>query len=116
MNLGGLMGEQRGSQQPSQQSQIMMAKVEMASYADLFERLSRVCFQKCKFKYNDGQLNVGEMSCIDRCAGKYMQAYSSLDVKMAQVEKEIMDRCRQLGRQPSTTRIPADRLTEADTR
>ena len=79
------------SSQASQQSQLMMAKVEMASYADLFERLSRVCFQKCKFKYNDGQLNVGEMSCIDRCAGKYMQAYSSLGVKMAQVEKEIME-------------------------
>ncbi|OWZ19600.1 Mitochondrial Protein Translocase [Phytophthora megakarya] len=94
MNFGGMMGGGAAPgvpQQPSQQSQLMMAKVEMASYADLFERLSRVCFQKCKFKYNDGQLNVGEMSCIDRCAGKYMQAYSSLGVKMAQVEKEIMD-------------------------
>ncbi|KAG6619883.1 Mitochondrial Protein Translocase (MPT) Family [Phytophthora cinnamomi] len=93
MNFGGMMGGGAAAtpQQPSQQSQLMMAKVEMASYADLFERMSRVCFQKCKFKYNDGQLNVGEMSCIDRCAGKYMQAYSSLGVKMAQVEKEIMD-------------------------
>ena len=93
MNFGGLMNGGAApsvSQQPSQQSQLMMAKIEMASYADLFKRLSRVCFQKCKFKYNDGQLNVGEMSCIDRCAGKYMEAYSSLGVKMAQVEKDIM--------------------------
>ncbi|CAH0482221.1 unnamed protein product [Peronospora belbahrii] len=94
MNFGSIMSGGASPsvpQQPPQQSQLMMAKVEMASYADLFERLSRVCFQKCKFKYNDGQLNVGEMSCIDRCAGKYMQTYSLLGVKMAQVEKEIMD-------------------------
>ncbi|KAG7401668.1 hypothetical protein PHYBOEH_011622 [Phytophthora boehmeriae] len=100
MNFGGMMGGGAAPavpQQPSQQSQLMMAKVEMASYADLFERLSRVCFQKCKFKYNDGQLNVGEMSCIDRCAGKYMQAYSNLGVKMAQVEKEIMDQANAAG-------------------
>ncbi|RLN47460.1 hypothetical protein BBJ28_00004230, partial [Nothophytophthora sp. Chile5] len=56
MNFGGMMGGNTPAvpQQPSQQTQLMMAKVEMASYADLFERLSRVCFQKCKFKYNDG--------------------------------------------------------------
>ncbi|TMW63786.1 hypothetical protein Poli38472_002727 [Pythium oligandrum] len=92
MNFGGLMGGGAAAPtQPSpQQQQFMMAKIEMQSYSDLFERLSRVCFQKCKFKYSDGQLNVGEMSCIDRCSGKYMQAYQALGVKMAQVEQEIM--------------------------
>lgn len=91
MNFGGVMGgAATPAQQPAQPSQFLMAKIEMQSYADLFERLSRVCFQKCKFKYTDGQLNVGEMSCIDRCSGKYMQAYQSLGVKMAEVEKDIM--------------------------
>lgn len=93
MNFGGLMGGGAAAAptpQPAQANQLMMAKIEMQSYADLFERLSRTCFQKCKFKYTDGQLNVGEMSCIDRCSGKYMQAYSALGVKMAQVEKDIM--------------------------
>ncbi|POM61473.1 hypothetical protein PHPALM_29500, partial [Phytophthora palmivora] len=40
MNFGGMMSGGAASavpQQPSQQSQLMMAKVEMASYADLFE-------------------------------------------------------------------------------
>jgi import inner membrane translocase subunit TIM10 len=80
MNFGGMAGAAAPAQ-PAQPSQFLMAKIEM---------LSRVCFQKCKFKYNDGQLNVGEMSCIDRCSGKYMQAYQSLGVKMAEVEKDIM--------------------------
>ncbi|KAJ0397102.1 hypothetical protein P43SY_006099 [Pythium insidiosum] len=91
MNFGGMMGGNAAAPQPSvQQNQLMMAKIEMQSYSDLFERLSRVCFKKCQFKYNDGQLNVGEMSCIDRCSGKYMQAYQALGVKMAQVEQEIV--------------------------
>lgn len=92
MNFGGLMGGGAGAPQPPspQQSELMLAKVNMQSYADLFERMSRVCFHKCKFKYNDGQLNVGEMSCTDRCAGKYMQAFSALSVKMEAVEKELV--------------------------
>jgi import inner membrane translocase subunit TIM10 len=90
MNFGGIIGGGSAPQQQQGPSQFTLAKIEMQSYADLFERLSRVCFQKCKFKYNDGQLNVGEMSCIDRCSGKYMQAYSALGVKMAEVEKEIV--------------------------
>ncbi|DAZ98607.1 TPA: hypothetical protein N0F65_001026 [Lagenidium giganteum] len=91
MNFGGMMGGNAAAPaQPAQPSQLMMAKIEMQSYSDLFERLSRVCFHKCKFKYNDGQLNVGEMSCIDRCSGKYMQAYTALGVKLAQVEQELV--------------------------
>ncbi|TYZ61168.1 hypothetical protein PybrP1_012384 [[Pythium] brassicae (nom. inval.)] len=93
MNFGGLLGGGGAGapQQPSpQQSELMLAKVNMQSYADLFERMSRVCFHKCKFKYTDGQLNVGEMSCTDRCAGKYMQAFSALSVKMESVEKELV--------------------------
>uniref|UniRef100_K3X6H2 Mitochondrial import inner membrane translocase subunit n=1 Tax=Globisporangium ultimum (strain ATCC 200006 / CBS 805.95 / DAOM BR144) TaxID=431595 RepID=K3X6H2_GLOUD len=92
MNFGGLMGGGNAAapQQAQVASDLMLAKVNMQSYADLFERMSRVCFQKCKFKYNDGQLNVGEMSCTDRCAGKYMQAFSALSVKMEQVEKELV--------------------------
>ncbi|KAF1332545.1 hypothetical protein FI667_g3607, partial [Globisporangium splendens] len=91
MNFGGLMGGgNAAAPQQAQASDLMLAKVNMQSYADLFERMSRVCFQKCKFKYNDGQLNVGEMSCTDRCAGKYMQAFSALSVKMEQVEKELV--------------------------
>ena len=31
-----------------------------------------MCSKKCVTKYNDQELAVGEMNCIDRCVGKYM--------------------------------------------
>jgi hypothetical protein len=37
-------------------------------------RMSESCFQKCVYKYNDNDLNLGEMSCIDRCTAKYLEA------------------------------------------
>lgn len=34
-----------------------------------------MCFQKCVLKMSgDSDLNVGEMTCVDRCVSKYMEA------------------------------------------
>lgn len=33
-----------------------------------------MCAKKCIVRYTDGELAVGEMACVDRCVGKYMQA------------------------------------------
>ncbi|KAK3238412.1 protein transporter tim10 [Cymbomonas tetramitiformis] len=53
---------------------LKMAEVEMEYRVDLFTRLSSVCFDKCiDHKYKDGDLNVGENSCVDRCSSKYWQ-------------------------------------------
>mmetsp|Transcript_35637 Transcript_35637/g.42925 ORF Transcript_35637/g.42925 Transcript_35637/m.42925 type:complete len:90 (+) Transcript_35637:168-437(+) len=49
-----------------------MAKVEMEYRIDLFQRLTSSCFEKCMdHRFKDGDLNVGENSCVDRCAAKY---------------------------------------------
>ena len=34
----------------------------------------QVCNKKCVVKFNEPDLQVGEMACVDRCVGKYMQA------------------------------------------
>nr|XP_010931162.1 mitochondrial import inner membrane translocase subunit TIM10 isoform X1 [Elaeis guineensis]XP_010931163.1 mitochondrial import inner membrane translocase subunit TIM10 isoform X1 [Elaeis guineensis] len=51
-----------------------MAEQEMEYRVDLFNRLTKLCFDKCIDKrYKETELNMGENSCIDRCVSKYWQ-------------------------------------------
>jgi len=51
-----------------------MAQHEMEYRVELFNKMTASCFEKCMDKrYKDGELNVGENSCVDRCASKYWQ-------------------------------------------
>ncbi|DBA82538.1 hypothetical protein WJX79_003697 [Trebouxia sp. C0005] len=51
-----------------------MAQQEMDYRVDLYNRMVASCYDKCMDKrYKEGELNVGENSCIDRCSSKYWQ-------------------------------------------
>jgi import inner membrane translocase subunit TIM10 len=59
-----------------------LAEKEMEYRVDLFNRLTQTCFSKCiEKRHKEAELNMGENSCIDRCASKYWQAslFSFLD-------------------------------------
>eukprot|EP00891_Asterochloris_glomerata_P009481 jgi/Astpho2/9481/gw1.00145.200.1_t len=51
-----------------------MAQQEMDYRVDLFNRMVSACYEKCMDRrYKEGDLNVGENSCVDRCSSKYWQ-------------------------------------------
>ncbi|KAK9825168.1 hypothetical protein WJX81_001265 [Elliptochloris bilobata] len=53
---------------------IKVAQQEMEYKVDLYNRMVAACFEKCMDKrYKEGDLNVGENSCVDRCSSKYWQ-------------------------------------------
>ena len=52
-----------------------MAGQEMEYRVELFNRLVGACDEKCiDKKSKEGDLNVGENSCVDRCAAKYWES------------------------------------------
>eukprot|EP00181_Compsopogon_caeruleus_P001005 CAMPEP_0184683464 /NCGR_PEP_ID=MMETSP0312-20130426/11439_1 /TAXON_ID=31354 /ORGANISM="Compsopogon coeruleus, Strain SAG 36.94" /LENGTH=79 /DNA_ID=CAMNT_0027135835 /DNA_START=74 /DNA_END=313 /DNA_ORIENTATION=+ len=63
---------------PSGPSQMDMARAEMMFFADLFTKMNDACFRKCVPRFNDGDLNTGEMVCVDKCVSKYMEATNTV--------------------------------------
>ena len=56
---------------------------------DLNNRMATTCNQKCIVKYNESDLSVGEMACIDRCVGKYMQTQEKVGEVLNKFEQQM---------------------------
>jgi mitochondrial import inner membrane translocase subunit TIM10 len=51
--------------------------------------MSQSCAKKCVVRYTDGDLAVGEMACVDRCVGKYMQAQEKVGQVLNDFEQQM---------------------------
>jgi import inner membrane translocase subunit TIM10 len=60
----------------------------MEMYADLFQKISGTCFEKCASrKHRDQDLALGEMACTDRCVSKYMEAMEKVGAVLQQANE-----------------------------
>lgn len=71
-------------------SALHVAKVEAEILTDLFNKMSSSCHKKCVVNnYGEGDLAVGEMACVDRCVGKYMQAQERVGQVLNAYEQQM---------------------------
>ncbi|CAN0369877.1 unnamed protein product [Ascophyllum nodosum] len=75
---------------PAGPSPVDLAKQEIDMYSDLFTKMSNLCFKKCVVKMSgESDLSVGEMTCVDRCVSKYIEAQEKIGVILKDAEESM---------------------------
>mmetsp|Transcript_58011 Transcript_58011/g.93923 ORF Transcript_58011/g.93923 Transcript_58011/m.93923 type:complete len:95 (+) Transcript_58011:92-376(+) len=59
-----------------------MLIAEMKGMADCFSRMTVSCYGKCIANVKEEKLQVGEMSCVDRCVGKYLDVHAKVGTEL----------------------------------
>jgi mitochondrial import inner membrane translocase subunit TIM10 len=78
-----------GSSEPQGPTELEIAKTQTDAQIDFFRRMATMCAKKCIVKHTEAELSVGEMSCIDRCSSKYMQAREIVTEVQTQAEQKM---------------------------
>ncbi|CAK4086183.1 unnamed protein product [Aphanomyces euteiches] len=54
------------------------------------DKMRSICFNKCVHRFREGDLDMGESSCDDRCVAKYLQAYYRLNQFLPRLRETIV--------------------------
>ena len=66
-----------------QKQQFQQQKMEIAFTTNMFNKMVKNCFRKCVPKLTEEpDLNVAEMTCVDRCVSKYMKFHAIVGTEM----------------------------------
>ena len=65
-------------------------KIQISATQDNYNKIIESCFKKCVVKYSDSDLAVGEMTCVDRCAWKYMEAQYKMNDVVHRFEQQLL--------------------------
>ena len=69
--------------------QMKAAVAEMEFTQDMFQRMTRMCFKKCVPKLQEPDLNVAEMTCVDRCVAKFLVAHRKVGEEMQKYNEQL---------------------------
>lgn len=82
-----------GGQRNANNQQLKAAKLEMQAVTDSFGKMTETCYKKCfvgksNLHNGDPELNVGELTCTDRCVGKYLEAQKKVGETMNNFQQQ----------------------------
>lgn len=70
------------------QSKIVLAVEQYQEISTIFNQMIKSCTLKCfPRRFEDGDLNTGEQSCIDRCILKYVNTHIITDTLLSDKQR-----------------------------
>ncbi len=57
---------------------------------NMYNRMIEMCFQKCIARFGEAELAAGEMTCVDRCAVKYLRVQQKISVKLQSNQQQFV--------------------------
>lgn len=69
-------------------------------------RMTASCHQKCvSTQYHQGDLEKGEVVCIDRCVAKYLDIHEQIGKKLTQISQADEEAVAKMANAPGTTAL-----------